>query len=118
MEQRFKATIVWLILNGKVEKALEILAKKHSVRVPIIEIGLPKRNKKKALGCYNGKKRTISVLNSDTLKDPFVILHEFYHHLRTTGDAKHLGTEKYANTFAKEYIEAYTSMAIQETGND
>ena len=110
--------IVWLILNGKVEKALEMLAKKHSIRVPIMEVGLPKRNRRKALGCYNGKKRTISVLNSDTLKDPFVILHEFYHHLRTSSDAEHRGTEKYADTFAKEYLAAYRTIAIQETGND
>jgi hypothetical protein len=48
LEQRFTATIVWLILNGKVEKALEILAKKHGVRVPIIEVGLPKRDKREA----------------------------------------------------------------------
>jgi len=118
LEQKFEATIVWLILNGKVEKALEMLARKHGVRVPIIEVGLPKRRKMKALGCYNANKRTISVLNSDTLKDPFVILHEFYHHLRTSHDAKHRGTEKYADTFAKEYIGAYRSMTIQETGND
>jgi len=118
LEQRFKATIVWLILNGKVEKALEILAKKHGVGVPIIEVGLPKRNKRKALGCYNRKKRMISVLNSDTLKDPFVILHEFYHHLRATDNAKRRGTEKYANAFAKEFIEAYRSMTIRQTGND
>ena len=114
--QRFKATIVWLILNGKVEKALEILAQEHGVRVPLIEVGLPKGRKIKALGCYNGNKRTISVLNGDTLKDPFVILHEFYHHLRTSGDAKHRGTERYADAFAKEFIEAYRSMAIQERG--
>jgi Zn-dependent peptidase ImmA (M78 family) len=107
LEQRFKATIVWLILNGKVETALEMLAKKHRVRVPMIEVGLPKKNRRKAQGCYNGRNRTISVLNSDTLKDPFVILHEFYHHLRTTTDAKHRGTEKYANTFAKDYLAAY-----------
>jgi Zn-dependent peptidase ImmA (M78 family) len=118
LDRKFKANIVWLILNGKVEKALEIIAQKHGVTVPIIEVGLPKGRKKTALGCYNGSKRTISVLNSDTLKDPFVILHEFYHHLRTSGDAKHRGTEKYADTFAKEFIQAYRSIAIQETGND
>ena len=118
MEQKFKATIVWLILNGKVEKALEMLARKHGVGVPIIEVGLPKRRKRRALGCYNSSKRTISVLNSDTLKDPFVILHEFYHHLRTNHDAKHRGTEKYADAFAREHIEAYRSMTIQEMGND
>jgi hypothetical protein len=118
LEQKFKATIVWLILNGKVERALEMLAQRHGVKVPIIEVGLPKRRKKKTLGCYNANKRTISVLDSDTLKDPFVILHEFYHHLRTREDAKHRGTEKYADTFAKEFIQAYRSIAIQETGND
>lgn len=118
MEQKFKATIVWLILNGKVEKALEMLARKYRVKVPIIEVGLPKRRKSKVQGCYNAKKRTISVLNSDTLRDPFVILHEFYHHLRTNEDAKHRGTEKYADTFAEDYIEVYKSMAVQETEND
>jgi hypothetical protein len=30
-----------------------------------------------ALGCFSGKEWAISVLESDTLKDPFVILHEF-----------------------------------------
>ena len=118
MEQKFKATVVWLILNGKVEKALEMLARKHGVRAPTLEVGLPKGRKMKALGCYTGNKRTISVLDSEALKDPFVILHEFYHHLRTSRDAKHRGTEKYANAFAKEYIEAFRSMTIQETGND
>jgi hypothetical protein len=118
LEQDFKATIVWLILNGNVEKALELLAQRYRVKVPIIRVGLPKRNKSKALGCYNGKKRTISVMNSDVLKDPFVILHEFYHHLRTGQDERHRGTEKYANTFAKDYLAAYRWMAIQETGND
>jgi hypothetical protein len=118
LEQKFKATIVWLILDGKVERALEMLARRYGVKVPIIEVGLPKRRKSKVLGCYNAKKRTISVLNSDTLKNPFVILHEFYHHLRTYEDAKHRGTEKYADTFAKEYIDVYRSMAVQKTEND
>ena len=118
MEQKFKVIVVWLILNGKVEEALELLARKYGVKVPMINVGLPKRRKMKALGCYNANKRMISVLNSDTLKDPFVILHEFYHHMRTSEDAKHRGTEKYADTFAKEFIQAYRSMAIQQTGND
>lgn len=118
MEERFKATIVWLILNGKAEKALEILAKKYGVRVPSVRVGLPKRDRLKALGCYNGGKRTIFVRNSDTLRDPFVILHEFYHHLRTGGDARHRGTEKYADAFAKEFIEAYRSVAIAGSAND
>jgi hypothetical protein len=50
------------------------------------------------------KNKTIHVLNSDVLKDPFVILHEFYHHLRTSIDRKHRGTEKYASKFARDFI--------------
>jgi len=105
-------------LNGKTEKAIKLLAEHYGVKVPKIKIGLPKGRKKKTLGCYNAKKRTIFVLNSDTLKEPFIILHEFYHHLRTAVDAKHKGTEKYANDFAKEFIQAYKSMATRVSGNN
>jgi hypothetical protein len=118
LEQNFKALIVYLILNGETEKALEMLAKHYSVDVPKIKVGLPKRHKKKTFGCYNAKNKTISVLNSDALKEPFIITHEFYHHLRTTVDKKHKGTEKHANEFAKEFIQAYKSMAAKVLGNN
>ena len=117
MEPKFKAFIVWLILNGKTEKALQLLAEHYSVNVPKIEVGLPKGRKKKILGCYNAKKGTIFVLNSNMLREPFIILHEFYHHLRTALDTKHKGTEKYADKFAKEFIQAYKSMATKVSGN-
>ena len=115
---RFKVSIVWLILNGKVEKAIELLAEHYRVDVPKIKVGLPKGRKKKILGCYNAKKGTIFVLNSDTLKEPFIILHEFYHHLRTTLDTKHKGTEKYADEFAKDFIQAYKSTVAEFSGNN
>jgi len=115
---RFKVLIVSLILNGKVEKALELLAEHHSVSVPKIKVGLPKGRKKKTLGCYNAKKRTIFVLNSDTLREPFIILHEFYHHLRTALDTKHKGTEKYADEFAKDFIHRYKSIGARVSGNN
>ena len=118
MEQRFEASIVWLILNGETEKALETLAKHYDVNVPNLKVGLPKGRKIKTLGCYTAKNKTISVLNSDVLKQPFVILHEFYHHLRTNTDAKHLGTEKYADEFAKKFIQAYNSMEAGKSGNN
>jgi hypothetical protein len=118
LEQRFKTIIVWLILNGKTEKALDLLAEKYAVKVPKIKVGLPKGRKKKPLGCYSGKTKTISVLNSEAFKDPFIILHEFYHHLRTNLDAKHRGTERYADEFAKEFIQAYRSAASRDTGNN
>jgi len=97
-------------LNGKTEKALELLGEHYGVEVPKLKVGLPKGRKKKALGCYVGRSKMICVLNSDTLKEPFVILHEFYHHLRTALDARHRGTERYADEFSRRFIEAYKSM--------
>jgi len=110
LETRFKAFIVWLIMNGKAEEALELLAKHYTVNAPKIRVGLPKGHKKNIFGCYTAKNETISVLNSDTLKEPFTILHEFYHHLRTAQNTKHKGTEKYASEFAREFIQSYKSI--------
>jgi hypothetical protein len=117
LEEKFRASVVWLILNGKTEKALELLAEHHDVEVPNIKVGLPKAHKKNTLGCYSSKDGTISVFNSDAMKEPFIILHEFYHHLRTSVDLKHKGTEKNANEFAKGYIQAYRSMTIRTSRN-
>ena len=116
MQKQMMVLIVWLILNGKVERAVEILSAQFAVSVPKMRVGLPKGRKNKASGCYTVRDRTISVLDSDTLKEPFVVLHEFYHHLRTTADRKHKGTEKFADKFALEFIAAYKSMA-NESGN-
>ena len=109
MEAKFKAMIVRLILNGRAEEALALLAKNYNVNMPKLKVGLPKGHKKNVSGCYTAKNETISVLNSDAIKNPFVILHEFYHHLRTSIDKKHKGTEKNASKFAREFIEAYKS---------
>jgi len=109
-ELLFRALIVSLILNVKVEQAIELLAKRYKTTAPRIQVGIPRSHGKCVYGCYTGKNQTIYVRDSEVLKEPFVILHEFYHHLRTSVDKKHKGTEKYANTFAKEFIEAYRSL--------
>ncbi len=106
-EQAFKSLIVWLILTGKTEIALQQLAEHYATQTPKLKVGLPKGHKKHTSGCYNPENKTIFVLNSDILKNPFVILHEFYHHIRTGLDSKHKGTEKYANDFAQAFIQAY-----------
>jgi len=108
-ERGFKAKIVWLIANGQTEKALERLAEHYGVEAPKLRVGLPKRHKK-AFGCYIARSNTITVLNSDVLKDPFIILHEFYHCIRTGLDVKHRGSERYANDFAMGFIEAYKAV--------
>jgi hypothetical protein len=97
--------VVQLISDGKVEESLKLLAKHYGVSVPRIRVGLPKSRRSKALGCYSAADQTIYVLDSDKLKDPFVILHEFYHHLRTGVDKRHRGTEKFASTFARKFID-------------
>jgi hypothetical protein len=112
-ELGFKVSTVQLILNGKVEEALEQLAEHYNISSPSIRVGLPNRHKKNILGCYTAKNQTISVLNSDALRDPIVVLHEFYHHLRTSVDKKHRGTEKYAGELAEEFVEAYRSYSAQ-----
>jgi hypothetical protein len=113
MEQdNFKPLVVWLILNGKTEQALELLSKNYKVKIPVLKVGLPKGHKIKAFGCYTNKNETISVQNSDILVNPFVIIHEFYHHLRSKGaDKMHKGTEKNADRFAIDFIEAYKKLA-------
>jgi hypothetical protein len=118
LQKRMMSLVVWLILNSKAERALGLLSEHFNVSVPSIRVGLPKGRRSTALGCYSSRDRTISVLNSDALKEPFIILHEFYHHLRTAADARHKGTEKYADRFAKEFIEAYKSELWQDAGND
>jgi len=109
LQSNFKPLIVALILNGQAEKALDLLAENYKVATPKLKVGLPKGRKAKAFGCYTPKDATISVLNSDVIGNPFVILHEFYHHLRTSIEKKHKGTEKNADKFAREFIEAYKS---------
>jgi Zn-dependent peptidase ImmA (M78 family) len=109
LQNEFKPKVVWLILNGKPEEALMLLAKNYNVVVPKLKVGLPKGRVTKAYGCYSPSNETISVLNSDVIQNPFVILHEFYHHLRTSIDKQHKGTEKNADRFALEFLASYRS---------
>jgi Zn-dependent peptidase ImmA (M78 family) len=115
LQANFKPMVVWLILNGKPEEALVLLAKNYKVNVPKLKVGLPKGRKATAFGVYTSKNETISVLNSDVLVNPFIILHEFYHHLRSRAmDKQHRGTEKNANKFAIEFIKAYEAAGTTE----
>jgi len=114
-QENFKPYIVWLILNGKTEEALELLAKNYKVNIPKLKVGLPKGHKIKAAGCYTNKNETISLQNSDMISNPFVIVHEFYHHLRSKGvDRVHKGTEGNADKFALDFIKEYQKFAITQ----
>ncbi|MFB3889510.1 MAG: hypothetical protein ACE14S_08460 [Candidatus Bathyarchaeia archaeon] len=118
MEASFKTAVVSLILNKQTEEALELLAKNYGVETPKLKVGLPKGHKRNAYGCYTAQTATISVLNSDVFGNPFVVLHEFYHHLRSKSvDKQHRGTEKNADKFATEFIREYESAARRTQGS-
>jgi Zn-dependent peptidase ImmA (M78 family) len=107
-EYLFKARIVQIILMKESFEAIKALSHHYGVDIPHLKVGMPKRHSKK-VGCYVSKTKTIHVLNQEYLDNPFVILHEFYHHLRTQ-DGEHRGTEKYANRFAEEFIEVFKTL--------
>jgi hypothetical protein len=115
----FKAQIVLLILNGKTEDALEQLAKEYGVSVPSLRVGLPKGHKVTAYGCYTSQTQAISVLNSEMLVNPFVVLHEFYHHIRSKGvDRMHRGTEGNADKFALDYVTQFKLAVLKYSPKD
>jgi len=88
------------------ERALELLSRLCQVEVPKLTVGLA-RGRSKAAGVYVSRRKTIYASNRDGLFNPAVIIHEFYHHLRTRS-GKHRGTEKHADLLAQEYLDAYT----------
>ena len=93
-----------LVFDGRAEEALRLLASYYGVPVPALRVGLP-RGCRRALGCYVASRRTIYVRSSAEYRDPFVVLHEFYHHLRRRL-GRHRGTERHADEYALEALRA------------
>ena len=104
-EVSFEAEIIKLILAKKIEVAIENLSKCYGVAIPKIKVGMPKGRVKK-VACYVRHTQTIHFSHQDTLHNPHIVLHEFYHHLRCHG-GKHLGTEKNAEKFVQKFLRAY-----------
>ncbi len=103
-ETEFQTRIVHLILvEKKPEEAIEELSDYFGVEKPNLRMGLPP-GEKKALGCYVRRDRAIYIADSDHLYDPYVIIHEFYHHLRHVS-GKHRGTERHARAFAVNFLD-------------
>ncbi len=65
-----------------------------------------KGRSKGVLAVYSANRKEILAVRQEYLYDPFTMLHEFYHHLRYFA-GQHRGTEKLADRFALDYIEAY-----------
>src|SRR3989442_14460056 len=79
-----------------------LFCRHYRVDMPALRIGLP-RGEKKALGCYVHREKTIYISSQEYLYDPYVLIHEFYHHLRNVG-GKHRGTERHAKEFALSFL--------------
>ena len=99
----FQARIVKLIaVARRPEEALDALCAHYRIETPSLRIGLPK-GERRALGCYVHRERTIYMSSEEYLFDPYVLIHEFYHHLRYVS-GKHRGTERHARDFAIGFL--------------
>ena len=108
---KFKATIVQLILNKQPEEAIDRLSAYYKISPPKLKIGRVKGHHK-SLAVYLSTKKTIFTSNQICLFDPRIILHEYYHHLRSR-EGKHKGNEKYADKFAQDFIAGYNVYIAQ-----
>lgn len=105
-----KAKIVYMILNRKTEEALQNLSQFYNITPPEIVVGTIKGKRKSVYAVYVQKESKIYAINSDIFYNPFVVLHEFYHHIRSKGGI-HRGSEKYADMYAKDFVDAYKKIA-------
>lgn len=104
-----KAKIVYLILNRETEQALQMLSSFYRVKPPEVTVGTVKGKRRTAYAVYVPKERKIYAMNADIFYNPFVMLHEFYHHLRTQG-GPHRGTERHADLYAHGFINSYKAV--------
>jgi hypothetical protein len=104
-----RAKIVYMIFNKKTEEALQKLSEFYHISPPEIVVGTIKGKRRTVYAVYVQKERRIYALDSDIFYHPFIVLHEFYHHLRTRG-GMHRGSEKYANIYAQGFIDSYNKI--------
>lgn len=108
-----QALAVELILIKRTEESLQLLSRVYNVQPPEIVVGTIKGKRKTVYAVYVHKERRIYAVNSDVFYNPFIVLHEFYHHLRFRG-LEHRGSEKSANNFASKFIGSYRITKLQK----
>ena len=109
-QDRVKAAVVALILDSKPEEAIDALSKWYRVSRPRLGVGVVEGKTKGVAAVYSQRRKEILAARREFLYDPFVMIHEFYHHLRSTS-GHHRGTEKQADRFALEFIMAYRRLS-------
>ncbi len=105
-EEQFRVQVVGTILDARTEEALQMLCKHYHVSVPRLGVGVVEGRTKGVAAVYSLEKKEILAANREYLYNPFVIVHEFYHHLRSVS-GKHRGTERQADEFANGFIDSY-----------
>ena len=109
IDDTFKAYIVQLIIDKKTEQAIESLSRFYEIKPPQIVVGTIKGKRRTVYAVYVQRESKIYCINSDIFYNPFIIMHEFYHHLRTTAGV-HKGSEKRANMYARDFIDSYKTI--------
>ena len=105
-EEEMKASVVALILDSRPEDAIGLLSRWYKVAEPRLGVGVVEGRTKGIAAVYSLRRKEILAARREYLYDPFVMIHEFYHHLRSLS-GKHRGTEKQADRFAGDFIGAY-----------
>ncbi len=109
LDDIFKAFIVQLIIDKKTEQALESLSRFYEIKPPRSLLVRSKGKRRTVYAVYVQRECRIYCINSDIFYNPFIIMHEFYHHLRTTAGV-HRGSEKHANMYARGFIDSYKTI--------
>ena len=109
-EDQMKASVVGLVLDSKTEEAIRLLSRWYKVSTPKLGIGVVEGKTKGVAAVYSQKRKEILAARREFMYDPFVMIHEFYHHLRSVS-GHHRGTEKQADRFALDFIDAYRRLA-------
>ncbi len=111
-EEELKARVVATILDSRPEDAIEMLSKWYQVERPRLGVGVVEGKTKGVAAVYSLRRKEILAARREYLYNPFVMIHEFYHHLRSTS-GRHKGTEKQADKFALDFIAAYQRVAAE-----
>jgi len=113
-EDEMKASVVAMILDSRPEEALDLLSKWYHVERPRLGVGVVEGRTKRVAAVYSLRRKEILAARREYLYNPFVMIHEFYHHLRSRS-GRHRGTEKEADRFAVEFIRAYQRLVLGDS---
>lgn len=113
-EEEMKASVVAMILDSRPEDALDLLSQWYRIDRPRLGVGVVEGKTKGVAAVYSLRRKEILAAKREYLYNPFVMIHEFYHHLRSRS-GRHRGTEKEADRFAVEFIRAYQRLALGDS---